>query len=535
MIQQNIQDVTILGGGLAGMTLAKQLRDKHPRLSILVLDKRRHPVAEGAYKVGESTIEVGAYYLSEEIGLKKHLVDHHLPKFGLRFFFGNGQEELSDAVEVGLSDFFPAPGFQIDRGRLENHLVEVLTQDDVRFQSESEIRAIHLNDNQPHVVEYSHNGQHAEVHTHWLIDATGRRALLKRQLDLRENVNHNVNAFWFRIGHEFQIDQWCESEEWRERAGRLPRRWLSTNHLLGEGYWMWIIPLASGATSFGVVADPRLHPLSEFKSFDRLMDWLADHEPLCAAQVAPHREKLQDFKAIKRLAYGCREVFSANRWAITGEAGVFLDPLYSPGIDYIAMGNTMIEKLIATDLAGDSIDLMAPRLQGLFLTLFQDNLMTYEDQYQLFGNPRIMSMKYVWDYALYWSFPAFLYMNGKIADPQTFSRLGQGIEQLRELNREMQAFLRSWNEQEASMDADPVFVNQNEIAILKQLNAELKDELDDQELTTRFQRNVGILTDLSREIASRVADSYPEIVRPEGLLGSPRSNRLCGVFEALGI
>jgi hypothetical protein len=53
---------------------------------------------------------------------------------------------------------------------------------------------------------------------------------------------------------------------------------LSTNHLLGKGYWVWIIPLASGATSIGIVADPQFHPYAEFNTFERAMQWLKKNQ-----------------------------------------------------------------------------------------------------------------------------------------------------------------------------------------------------------------------------------------------------------------
>ena len=142
-------DVTILGGGLAGLTLARQLVDKHPQIRILILEKREHPVDEGAFKVGESTIEVGAHYLAEEVGLKKHLVDAQLPKFGLRFFFNQGTESIAHGIEVGLSEFFPAPGYQVDRGRLENHLAASLQETSAEFVT-AQIKHVDLSE----VVQY---------------------------------------------------------------------------------------------------------------------------------------------------------------------------------------------------------------------------------------------------------------------------------------------------------------------------------------------------------------------------------------------
>lgn len=525
-------DVTILGGGLSGLTLAKQLSDQHPDLKILVLERREFPVPEGAFKVGESTIEAGAHYLAEQVGLKKHLIDHHLPKFGLRFFFDGGLESFDDAFEVGLTDFFPTPGYQIDRGRLENHLVDVLRGSGVTFVEGARVKEVDLNSGETdHEVEYQLDGGRIRVHSRWVVDASGRVGLIKRKLDLREEVTHKINAAWFRLGGEICVDCWSENEAWKARIGKVPRRWLSTNHLLGRGYWIWIIPLASGATSIGIVADPRMHPLSEFNRFEKALDWIRKHEPQCAAAIEPYREKVQDFKAIKQIAHGCRQVYSADRWALTGEAGVFLDPLYSPGIDYIAMANVQICSMIERDLAGESLSLIAPRYQGLFLQLFQDNLRTYEDQYSLFGNPRAMSLKYVWDYALYWGFPALLYFNNKLTDPGFFARVGESIESIRALNVQMQQFFRDWDAADSVCDASSSFINQNEIAILSQLNGELRDPLDDAALDARFRRNAGILADLAGEIISRGgletsgSDPAPKV----------KSERLGDVFEALGI
>jgi glycine/D-amino acid oxidase-like deaminating enzyme len=51
-------DLLIMGGGLAGLTLALQLRQRFPALDIRVLERRRHPVPEAAHKVGESSVEL---------------------------------------------------------------------------------------------------------------------------------------------------------------------------------------------------------------------------------------------------------------------------------------------------------------------------------------------------------------------------------------------------------------------------------------------------------------------------------------------
>ena len=45
-------DVVVTGGGLAGLTLALQLKQSFADLEILVLERRVHPVPIAAHKVG---------------------------------------------------------------------------------------------------------------------------------------------------------------------------------------------------------------------------------------------------------------------------------------------------------------------------------------------------------------------------------------------------------------------------------------------------------------------------------------------------
>jgi len=535
-MKQATYDITILGGGLAGLTLARQVLMKRPETRIAVVEKRSFPVCEAAHKVGESTVEIGAHYLGDVIGLKKHLHDQQLPKFGLRFFMKEEGQSLAEGTEIGGSDFFPAPSYQVDRGRLENYLSEMVVEMGVDLITEARIRDVEFpgteKTNNNYGVTFQQQGSEQHLQSRWLIDATGRLSFLKHKLNLDEPLKHDVNAVWFRLSKEIQIDQWCEDPNWQSLTGKIPRRWLSTNHLMGAGYWVWIIPLATGSTSIGIVADPRLHPLSEINSFEKAMSWLHQHESICADQLEPHRDKIQDFMAIKRLARGCKQVFSANRWAITGVAGVFLDPFYSPGIDYIAIGNSMICKLIEEDFAGRSPEHLAPTFQSIFLTLFQNNLITYQDQYPLFGNPRIMSLKIVWDYAVYWSFPALLYFNDKLTDPQFVQKLSKQIEEFRAMNLQMQQFFRDWHDTEVGHQVDPVFLDQKRIELLLQLNSELTDQLSDAELKLRFERNVKLIRNLMHETMTRISRQRPQLQTNTN--GTPtEAPQLDQVFEAL--
>ena len=54
-------DVAIIGGGLAGLTLALQLNRQMPELGIEIFERNKLPPPAAAHKVGEATVEIGAH------------------------------------------------------------------------------------------------------------------------------------------------------------------------------------------------------------------------------------------------------------------------------------------------------------------------------------------------------------------------------------------------------------------------------------------------------------------------------------------
>ena len=73
-------DLVILGGGLAGGLLARQMRLQRPDLKILVLER----ATDTSYKVGEATVELFSNYLVRKLGMSSYLYENHLPKNGFR-------------------------------------------------------------------------------------------------------------------------------------------------------------------------------------------------------------------------------------------------------------------------------------------------------------------------------------------------------------------------------------------------------------------------------------------------------------------
>ena len=181
-------------------------------------------------------------------------------------------------------------------------------------------------------------------------------------------------------------------------------------------------PLAPDRTSVGIVADAKLHPFTSLNTFEKALHWLDVHEPQYAASVRASRGDQLDFLALRNYSHDVRQMFSERRWCLTGDAGVFLDPLYSPGSDFIAMANTFASDLVRRDLAGEPLEAMAKAWDTSYRSLARTYLATYQRQYPLMGHPRVMTTKVVWDFVMYWGGVALLFSRDKLTDAGFMAR-----------------------------------------------------------------------------------------------------------------
>lgn len=514
-------DVAILGGGLAGLTLALQLKQARPECRIIVAEKQKHPVPEAAFKVGESTVEIAARYLLN-LGLKEHLHTHQLRKFGLRFFFSTeDNQDITRRLEIGLAKPTFIPSYQLDRGRLENMLGGEVQRMGVTFLDACKVERVSLGHDTLHTLHLHQEERSSTVQARWVVDATGRSSLLKRQLGLADKGPHRANAVWFRVGRKIAVDEWSDDPEWQARITD-GERYLSTVHLCGTGYWVWLIPLASDSTSIGIVTDPASHPFDTLNSFERALEWLHIHEPQCAAAVEAYRTDVLDFRVMKDYSYGCRQVFSADRWCLTGEAGVFLDPLYSPGSDFIAMSNELITDLIASDLQGEEIRERTRAYNLIYLSIANASFKVYERQYSLLGNTQVMVAKYIWDSVTYWGNFSQLYFHDKIRTLASNRKLVLCLHRSAQVDARIQAFFREWAAIDQPIVTNAFVDHYNPLDFMKKFHASLEAPLTDAEFEADFAENIHLIERIAGRMVSKVIDTYLASTDDETILSQVR-------------
>ncbi len=459
-------DVVICGGGLAGLSLALQLRQEQPVngvdpiLRVGVVERTARPLPPACHKVGESTVEMGAYYFDRMLGLGESLRERHLPKNGLRFFCGPGTEPLARRSEIGPVEFPIVPSYQIDRGRFETELRERCEDAGVTLLEGWTVDTIDLSDcdDTPHRVHLRHlcatgqssatappdSSSSATWHTRWVVDASGRRRLLHKQLDLRRPSAQTASAAWFRVAERVRVDELVPQDEkpWHSRDID-GTRWLSTVHLMGPGYWVWLIPLADDFTSIGIVADAAHHDFREFNTEARARRWLATHEPALAERM--DAVATEDFRVMHDFSYLTERAFSKHRWACVGEAALFADPLYSPGSDFLGLSNSIAARLILDDMRGALDEEIVNQLNDVLVRSGENFVEVVREAGVTFPHGSIFGAKTWWDFFHYWTFLAPYFIQGiyrlDAAEHRRFLELGSTY---RALNSSAQRVLTAW-------------------------------------------------------------------------------------------
>ena len=441
------------------------------------------------------------------------MIESHLPKFGLRFFMSNGDNtDLGCRPEYGLFTIPERPDnlrsgfpgvhlttYNVDRGRLENHLLECCREAGAEVLKGCKVK---ISLGKPHEIAINGDLPASKLRARWVIDATGQTGLLARQLGLRHPEGHFVNAVWFRLKGRIDPDRLTRDNSFHSRI--FPNlRWLSTNHFMGLGYWIWLIPLPDEATSVGIMIDPSLHSFQQINRFEGALNWLLQYEPLLAEAVTS-MDRL-DFRVLKAQAYHSRRTLSTDRWALSGESAFLSDALYSPGGDFIAVSNTLVTQIIAADCASDRLRLSILIRFGeqLLSGMFRHYMGLYRGSYQLMGRPGTMLQKVAWDTATYFAYNVLLFRNGYFCDPEFHSAIRKENAQLERLQKYMIRYFQTYEDQDASYSGR--FVDQACLEPVQSLYLSSKNRLDAPALKAQLKNNLGILEHFADNIIKVVA------------------------------
>ena len=457
-------DVVITGAGLAGLSLARHLllyTDK----TVLLLDKLDQPPGT-TQKVGESLVQLAGYYFSKTLDLEEHLLVEHYLKYNLRFHWKTSSgkhdywEDISSAAILTQSNLAT---FQLDRNILEAHMMK-LNAANPRFRfigGVRNVKAVLAEDGGDHIVTYDGG----EAQGRWVVDASGRPGILKRSQGLAKENPIRHGATWCWVDGQINLEKLTRYSHAeilrhpkRQQMGSFPY-FLATNHFCGEGRWFWVIPL-HGKTSLGLVYEHGVVRPEEVSTAKKMIDWVCQDWPLFADDL-PKRKILDEGRFVD-FSYDARQTISSGRWAVTGEAGRFSDPLYSPGSDLIAIYNTLIVDAVQTDSQAE-LEAKSDFYEQIMRVMYESYVPSYALSYNCLGDPEAMTLKYTFELAVYFGFFVLPFTNQLFTDRKFMKTFLRKYALLGPVNRNLQAFLAAffrWKKENGMMPLpEPVHIS----------------------------------------------------------------------------
>ena len=315
-------DTIIIGGGPAGSTAATLIAEKGYRVLLLERD------AEPTFKIGESLIPA-TYWTFKRLGMLDKLRASHFPqKFSVQFFTRTGKA-TNPFYFFDTNPHESAVTWQVLRSEFDQMLLDNAAEKGVEVRRGISVRKVLFEGEKAiGVVAQGRpprdgNNNLETIHGTVIVDSTGQRSLIGRQLDLNTiepNLKKASLFTHYEGGHR---------DEGIDEGATL------ILHTEDKDSWFWSIPLPYNRTSIGVVGEldyllqNRREPdgkLNAQKIFD---EELQKCQPL--KQRLEGAKQLYPIQTTKDFSYRASRIAGEN-WVLIGDAFGFLDPVYSTGL-----------------------------------------------------------------------------------------------------------------------------------------------------------------------------------------------------------
>lgn len=328
-------EVAIIGGGLIGSMAGVMLQRRGVRTLIL---EGRPAGKEQKVVVGEAITEGSSLFLRHEIGLGDWLGEHAFRKFGFCFVVrprsGAEPRVIEDCHELLLStsplEHIPKalerliPTYHVERTSMNHHTAELARAAGACYLDGAHVERVELGDG-AHRVDYTLGGEHRQARCRFILDASGRRTFLGRQLGIIRWVKElDTAAVWNRFSGVCR-----DPEVWRSFHGIDRRR--HTIHFSGPGFWIWWIHQSDQLTSVGVSYDKAVHQ-PNVKTGDLGFGEMIRKFPPVTALLEGARA-LEPYQSYAHLAYVSDHWVDGRGYALLGDAAWSTDALYSVGVE----------------------------------------------------------------------------------------------------------------------------------------------------------------------------------------------------------
>lgn len=329
----SLADVLIIGAGPSGAIAGALLARSGHRVTIL--ERARFP----RFSIGESLLPQSMAYI-EEAGMLDAV-----QAAGFQFKNGASFSWRDQRVEYDFQQKF-TPGwgttFQVERARFDQILADEAARQGVTVLYEHEITRFERQGDESVLFGRDDTGAEREWRGGFVLDASGFGRVLPRLLDLELPSDFPVRqAIFTHI--EDRIDDPAHDRN----------KILIAVHPDNRDVWFWLIPFSNGRCSFGVVGEREY--LDGFEGdLDAKLQAVYRQDPNVRALLG---NAVFDTPARTLVGYSASvKSLWGDGYALLGNAGEFLDPVFSSGVTVAMKSASLAAGLLKRQLAGEAVD-----------------------------------------------------------------------------------------------------------------------------------------------------------------------------------
>lgn len=333
MTRREQTEILIIGAGPSGAVAAGLLRKQGRQ--VLIIEKETFP----RFSIGESLLPQSMEYI-EQAGMLQDVVEHGFQyKNGAAFAKG----DLRTAFDF-RDKFSPGWGttYQVQRGSFDKVLADAAEKAGAEIRYRHTVVAVDVTGAQPQVMVRSPEGEEYVVQARYLLDASGFARVLPRMLDLERPSDFPVRgALFTHIEDHIALQDMDRNKI------------LISVHPEQQDVWFWTIPFSNGRCSQGVVATPEFLARYEGTEVERLRAIIAEAPSL--SHVLRNAQWDTPGRSITGYSANVTSLWG-NGYALLGNAGEFLDPVFSSGVTIAFKSSSLAAQCIARMWQGETVD-----------------------------------------------------------------------------------------------------------------------------------------------------------------------------------
>lgn len=328
-----IYDAVIVGGGPAGTIAALGLANTGRR--VLLLDARN----SSGFKVGES-LPPAAKNLLQEAGVwNDFILDNHLPCYGNISAWGSSVLQTTDFIYDPYGH-----GWHLNRIRFDNLLHKKAVQAGAEINTKAVLRRCTLSANKGEVLWILNvslqNREPAEIMSRFVIDASGRRAVIARHQGIGCTADDKLIACYALFKQSGSINQ--TDNDSRTIIEAVP-----------EGWWYSaLLPDGNRIVAFHTDSD-LIKPGYSIRPPARFISLLQKNEYINRI-IEEKGYRLHTQPKITAAHSARLEKFYGAGWLAAGDSALAFDPLSSQGITTAIYAGLKAGFAVSGYLSGDS-------------------------------------------------------------------------------------------------------------------------------------------------------------------------------------